>query len=1597
MKKLSLFKRTLAILMTLTLIAGLLPMGTMADGSNERSATVYLTVSDDGGFYISPITEKTVSRIPVTVPYFDLADYGLGDYNIDYDGNDAAGQPYGGVKTPTLLHLLLQATKQFYDASFSASGDSAFTIAGSSGGAYMTGFWGHDQNLMYYVDHKYPITPGTDNWGATSDIVLLEDGMEIDLAIFSNWNFWMDGYFSYFETDDTSVQEGQSADFKLLGSPIGGAMGMGSDEPVPVDDKMSVFCVTDVTTMADSVAITDIDSEGNFSYTFGQAGTYYLVALDNNKGTADAVIAPAITQVTVTKPQITVSVGAYDYTAVTYGSDKASSNGIVLEQTEVAVDSDATALDAIKAVLDSNHIPYTVDTAYNYISSLNGLGEFGCGGQSGWLFSINDNFGNMGAALTTLSAGDRLNMHYSVIGWGTDVGGYWSGGPALSKISLGGTDTVISSHTVYADPDYIGTTTYYLGPYVEGGDNVPLAGMGTLASPYAIPIEVSAGMDITDLTAQVESTLHPAYMSYGSGDGLADISQSADYTQDVTFCLQTIGGYYKTYYTLSVTQPMASPLPDYTGDWTSFRGNDQNMGATNAKTPRTADETMLKWAVKPSDSWSESITPPIILNGYLYIAKGNRIVKIDPQNGEIVASSADMAGSVGYALNPVTYGGGMIFVPIGLGRVQALRADTLESLWVSEQLGGQTLTPATYRNGYIYTGTWNSEIKSGTYFCLSVTDEDPSKTNETKACTWKLNHNGGFYWAGAYATDQYVIFGGDDGDPGSTSETAVLYSVNPTTGAVIDTIEGVKGDIRSTVSYDIQTDRIYFTTKGGSFYQVKVNADGTFDDSRTKLFDLGGMCTGTPLVYNGLAYLGVADTSQFSPEGHSYKIIDVTTTPMKEVGSAEIPGYVQTSALLSTACSADTNKVYVYATYNYTPGGIYVIEVEKTPQTDADGAAVVNVSGSHLFVPEGDKAGYCICSLVCDKQGTIYYKNDSGYLMAVAVKPSSGKAITAFDIGSSHGIINESAKTVSVQVPYNSNLAALTPTVTVSERATVSPASGVSVDFTNPVTYTVTAEDGSTQGYAVTVTKKSNSGDSGTPSDNLATDKAYAKASLLKAFNKCSQSDYTPANWALVQSAYNTGVANIEAATTYNGVYTALNNAASAIGAVELKSGSTITVCVSMEKFTLGQGYIIEPTLVKVPKYTRASQVITDLIEAKYPDIARPYRNTGDVENSFYLSYVYDTDTDVHVPAYILSKLGGTLDTRGSNTLLGEFDYSSMSGWMYSVDGSFPGMGASSWPLSNREVMRWQFTLYGYGADLDADNGRWAQGSIKDLADKDALTWRVAEINGGLNGKYTKSALLAVGSNQEKYDKAMQVLTKIDSTQNEVDNALAALNNLQTPGSPGNTSGPDTGTGDGKGMVITPGQSVPTATAAPAFGDVSDSHWAKDYIAYLTGKGIISGRGNNLFAPDDTITRAEFIAILARISGAGKVGYSGGFDDVSASDWFADSVAWAVKNDITKGIAPASFAPNSMITRQDMATLIVRFTQYMAFDLALNNARIIFADDASIAEYAKEAVAKMQQAGIISGQGDNMFMPRNNTTRAEAAKMLAILMQKMGR
>ncbi len=187
-----------------------------------------------------------------------------------------------------------------------------------------------------------------------------------------------------------------------------------------------------------------------------------------------------------------------------------------------------------------------------------------------------------------------------------------------------------------------------------------------------------------------------------------------------------------------------------------------------------------------------------------------------------------------------------------------------------------------------------------------------------------------------------------------------------------------------------------------------------------------------------------------------------------------------------------------------------------------------------------------------------------------------------------------------------------------------------------------------------------------------------------------------------------------------------------------------------------------------------------------------------------------------------------------------------------------------------------------------------------------------------------------------------------------------------------------------------------------AFVDVPAGKWYEPYIDDLVVKGIFSGYenadGTHSFQPDKKITRAEFAVILARAAKADLTSYENksSFSDVEASGWAGPAIEWAYQSGIVFGLGNGKYAPNANITRQDMAVMICRFVEAQPITLHPTAEEVVFDDAGDISAYALTAVTSLQQAGLINGSisgGKVLFQPKKGASRAEAAKLISVLLK----
>lgn len=182
-----------------------------------------------------------------------------------------------------------------------------------------------------------------------------------------------------------------------------------------------------------------------------------------------------------------------------------------------------------------------------------------------------------------------------------------------------------------------------------------------------------------------------------------------------------------------------------------------------------------------------------------------------------------------------------------------------------------------------------------------------------------------------------------------------------------------------------------------------------------------------------------------------------------------------------------------------------------------------------------------------------------------------------------------------------------------------------------------------------------------------------------------------------------------------------------------------------------------------------------------------------------------------------------------------------------------------------------------------------------------------------------------------------------------------------------------------------------------AFSDIPSNAWYDVYVYALVQKGIINGMTPSTFAPTQPLTRAQLMKMLACFAADdAAIKAAAGekkFKDVPSDKWYAGHVNWAAEQGVTNGYEDGSFRPEASVSRQETATLAARFAAVTdGVELKAVKEKSPFTDDASLPDWAKESVYLCQQAGVISGYPEGDFRGGNKITRAEAAKVLCLLL-----
>ena len=171
------------------------------------------------------------------------------------------------------------------------------------------------------------------------------------------------------------------------------------------------------------------------------------------------------------------------------------------------------------------------------------------------------------------------------------------------------------------------------------------------------------------------------------------------------------------------------------------------------------------------------------------------------------------------------------------------------------------------------------------------------------------------------------------------------------------------------------------------------------------------------------------------------------------------------------------------------------------------------------------------------------------------------------------------------------------------------------------------------------------------------------------------------------------------------------------------------------------------------------------------------------------------------------------------------------------------------------------------------------------------------------------------------------------------------------------------------------------------FSDVEASKWYSEAVKYVYQNGLMNGTSSTTFTPTGTTTRGMIVTMLYRLEDEPSATASK-FTDVASGSYYADAVAWAAANGVVNGVTDALFAPDTAITREQLAAILYRYAQLKGYDVNKSNDLSVYTDAEQISAYATEAMRWANATGLITGNTSTTLNPKGNATRAEVATIL---------
>ena len=184
---------------------------------------------------------------------------------------------------------------------------------------------------------------------------------------------------------------------------------------------------------------------------------------------------------------------------------------------------------------------------------------------------------------------------------------------------------------------------------------------------------------------------------------------------------------------------------------------------------------------------------------------------------------------------------------------------------------------------------------------------------------------------------------------------------------------------------------------------------------------------------------------------------------------------------------------------------------------------------------------------------------------------------------------------------------------------------------------------------------------------------------------------------------------------------------------------------------------------------------------------------------------------------------------------------------------------------------------------------------------------------------------------------------------------------------------------------------IPKITLSDFFNDIVPDGWYCPYVEYAFRNGLMQGMSDGVFAPDEKMNRAMIVTVLWRIEGEPEPADDAPFFDLK-SDWYRKAVAWAAEAGIVMGVDDENFAPDGPLTREQIAAIMYRYSEYKGRDITVAGEPSGFPDECDVSEYARDALAWAVGSGILKGTsvsgGIVILDPRGGATRAQVATIL---------